>query len=75
VEIDDLSLPIGRVLFADTLQVMNKDLQVLQQTGTVTGRWRRSTFVGLVRAAVYMDAVMQPMAMVLVVTVHQRDAT
>ncbi len=29
VKIDDLSLPIGRVLFADTLQVMDKDLQVL----------------------------------------------
>ena len=28
-KIDDLSLPIGRVLFADTLQVMDKDLQVL----------------------------------------------
>ncbi len=28
-EIDDLSLSIGRILFADTLQVMDKDLQVL----------------------------------------------
>jgi hypothetical protein len=28
-KIGDLSLPIGRVLFADTLQVMDKDLQVL----------------------------------------------
>ena len=44
MEIDDLSLPIGRILFADTLQVlvMDKDLQVLipycnRPLETVTG--------------------------------------
>jgi hypothetical protein len=54
---------------------MNKDLQVNNITDK-TGDWprRRSTFVYLVRAADYMDAVMQPMAMVVVVTVHRRDA-
>ena len=29
VEVDDPALPGGRILFADTLQVMDKDLQVL----------------------------------------------
>ncbi len=44
---------------------MNTDLQVNTVTDR-TGDWlrRRSTFVWLVRAAVYMDAAMQPMAMV-----------
>ena len=36
MEIDDLSLPIGRILFADTLQVIDKDLQVLKETRTET---------------------------------------
>ena len=39
MKVNDLVLPGGRILFADTLQVIDdsEDLQVLKETGTVTG--------------------------------------
>ena len=35
-KVNDLVLPGGRILFADTLQVIDKDLQVLKETRTET---------------------------------------
>ncbi len=40
-DVDDPALPSGRILFADTLQVMDSDLLVLYQTETVLGAAQR----------------------------------